>query len=122
MLKPAVSTAAEDRLPKIGSKLLQLRQDSGFLRSTDNKLDQSTANIRSKVKEILANLKELKSTCWDDDDLTRPELSAKWVSLLTMEKASVSTIALDGIERNPLLLIFSFCCAYCKLTSSQCIS
>ncbi|PKI40115.1 hypothetical protein CRG98_039487 [Punica granatum] len=102
LLKPVTSVANEDKLPRIGSKLLRVRNDAGVLRGTSSKLDRSSVTIISRVKEILGSCKELKSTLGDDCALGRPELSAKWIALSTMEKASVSTISLEetsGIVR-----------------------
>ncbi|XP_031250800.1 uncharacterized protein LOC116108712 [Pistacia vera] len=37
----------------------------------------------------------MKSSCGDDDGIGRPELSAKWVALLTIEKACLSKISFE---------------------------
>lgn len=59
-------------------------------------LDSSSSAIMSKVHAILLNCKELKSGNEDDDVTGRPELSSKWISLLTMEKACLSTVSFEG--------------------------
>lgn len=97
MLKPIVSTATEDKLPKIASKLLALRTGADTMQNTTKKLDSSSAAIFSKVHEILVSCKEIKPTCGDDSGIVKPELCPKWIALLTMEKACVSTISLEGL-------------------------
>ena len=59
-------------------------------------LDSSSSAIMSKVHAILLNCKELKSGNGDDDVIGRSELSSKWISLLTMEKACLSTVSFEG--------------------------
>ncbi|CAJ1936428.1 unnamed protein product [Sphenostylis stenocarpa] len=93
-LRPIVTTAIKDKTPKFGSKLLSLRQNDDMLRNTMGKLDSSSAEVFSRVQEILVNCKELK-TCQNERRVERPELCPKWVSLLTMEKACLSAISLD---------------------------
>ncbi|KAM6550285.1 hypothetical protein CsatB_000093 [Cannabis sativa] len=95
LLKPIVSTATEEKLPKIGSKLLALRTD--ILQNTKKKLDSSSAALFSKVREILVSCKEIKSSDSDKDDISmeKPDLCPKWIALLTMEKSCLSTISLE---------------------------
>ncbi|KAK4770006.1 hypothetical protein SAY87_030538 [Trapa incisa] len=102
LLKPVTSAAIEDKLPKIGSKLLCIKNDSEVTRGTSNMLDRTSVSIITKVKEILGSCKELKSTFGDDYVLGRPESSPRWIVLSIMEKSSVSTISLEensGIVR-----------------------
>lgn len=58
--------------------------------------DSSAINIAQKVLETLVTCKDLKASNIEDDDILRPELNANWISLLTMEKACLSTIAIEG--------------------------
>ncbi|XP_075666383.1 wings apart-like protein 1 [Castanea sativa] len=95
LLKPTVSMATEDKAPKIGLKLLALRNDADICRDTMKRVDSSSAAIVSKVQEILITCKELKSSCDDDTGTGRPELCPKWIALLTMEKACLTTISLE---------------------------
>ncbi|KAF8413908.1 hypothetical protein HHK36_001904 [Tetracentron sinense] len=96
LLKPSMSDTTEDKALTIGCKLLALRKDPSILRDTTKKLDSSSAAIISKVQEILASCKEMKSRNGDVDGIGRPELSPKWIALLTMEKACLSTVSLEG--------------------------
>ncbi|XP_062096625.1 wings apart-like protein 2 [Humulus lupulus] len=93
LLKPILSTATEEKLPKIGSKLLALRTD--ILQNTKKKLDSSSAALFSKVREVLVSCKEIKSSHKDDSSMEKPELCPKWIALLTMEKSCLSTISLE---------------------------
>ncbi|XP_022723242.1 uncharacterized protein LOC111280291 isoform X2 [Durio zibethinus] len=95
LLKPVISTAKENRTEKMGYKLLALQKDADISRDTTKVLDSSSAAIISKVEEILISCKEMKSRCGDDSGLRRPELSPKWIALLTLEKACLSKISLE---------------------------
>ncbi|KAJ6738137.1 hypothetical protein OIU74_003148 [Salix koriyanagi] len=102
LLKPTVSTATEDKARNIGSKLLALRKESDILRDTSKLADSSSNAIGAKVQEILVHCKEMKSRCGDDSRMARPELSPKWIALLSMEKACLSKISFEdtsGIVR-----------------------
>ena len=92
-----MSTATEEKVPKIGCKLLALRMGSDVSQNTKKKLDSSSAAIFSKVNEILMSCKEIKSSHWDGSGMEKPELCPKWIALLTMEKACISTISLEGV-------------------------
>ncbi|KAL5575456.1 hypothetical protein UlMin_017155 [Ulmus minor] len=95
LLKPIVSNATEEKAPKIGCKLLALRAGPESLQSTKKKLDSSSVAIFSQVHEILVSCKVMKSKCGDDSELGKAEVCPKWISLLTMEKACLSTICLE---------------------------
>ncbi|KAJ9136189.1 hypothetical protein P3X46_033291 [Hevea brasiliensis] len=95
LLKPVISTAAEDKAQNIGNKLLSLRKDSDILRDTTKLVDSSSDDIVAKVQEILVSCKDMKSCCEDINGMERPELSAKWVALLTFEKACLSKISFE---------------------------
>lgn len=95
-----VSMATEDKAPKIGRKLLALRNDADVCRETMKRVDSSSVAIVSKVQEILVSCKELKSSGENDSGVGRPELCPKWIALLTMEKACLTTISLEGNAKN----------------------
>ncbi|KAG4392526.1 hypothetical protein GLYMA_04G160500v4 [Glycine max] len=75
LLKPIVSTT------KFGYKLLSLRQNDDMLKNTTmtGRLDSSSAEVFSRVQEILVNCKELK-TC-QNDSRGRDQSYAKMVSI-----------------------------------------
>jgi len=98
-LRPIVTTAIKDKIPKFGYKLLSLRQNGDMLKNTTGRLDSGSAEVFSRVQEILVNCKDLKA-CQNDSRVERPELCPKWLALLTMEKACLSAISLDGIVKN----------------------
>ncbi|ESW31298.1 hypothetical protein PHAVU_002G226800 [Phaseolus vulgaris] len=93
-LRPIVTTAIKDKIPKFGYKLLSLRQNGDMLKNTTGRLDSGSAEVFSRVQEILVNCKDLKA-CQNDSRVERPELCPKWLALLTMEKACLSAISLD---------------------------
>ncbi|XWS18344.1 hypothetical protein CRYUN_Cryun32bG0035600 [Craigia yunnanensis] len=95
LLKPVIPIAKENKTGKVGNKLLALRKDAFISGATTKVLDSSSAAIISKVEEILVSCKEIKSRCGDDSGLRRPELSPKWIALLTLEKACLSKISLE---------------------------
>ena len=102
LLKPILSISAEVKAPRIGHKLLVLRTDSDILQSTATRLDSSSSAILSKVEEILVSCKEIKSRSIDIGTADRPELCPKWIALLTIEKACLTTISLEGIQSSCL--------------------
>jgi len=108
LLRPIVSAAIKDKAPSLGSKLLSLRQNDDILKKTTSKFDSSSVAVFSRVQEVLVNCKELKATCQNNSGIERPELCPKWLTLLTMEKACLSAISLDGKEH----LIQPFFCLY----------
>ncbi|XVE51303.1 hypothetical protein DITRI_Ditri02bG0029400 [Diplodiscus trichospermus] len=95
LLKPVTSTAKEIKTGKVGYKLLALCKDANISRDTTKVFDSSSAAIISKVEEILVSCKEIKPICGNDNGLRRPELSPKWITLLTLEKACLSKISLE---------------------------
>lgn len=90
-----MADAVEGRTLTIGSKLLGIRKPK-VLSAANKGIDSSSRIIISKVQEILLSCKEIKSRGGDDKEMSRPELSSKWISLLTMEKACLSTVSFDG--------------------------
>lgn len=97
LLRPVVSTAIKDKAPNLGYKLLSLRQNNDMLKNTTTRFDSSSVAVFSRVQEVLVNCKELKATSQNNNATERPELCPKWLTLLTMEKACLSAISLDGI-------------------------
>lgn len=98
-MNPPVANTVEDKTAIIGSKILGIRKpliQSGMNKGTDS----SSRAIISKVRDILLSCKEIKSSHGDDEGTERPELSSKWIALLTMEKACLSTVSFEGMP-NP---------------------
>ncbi|KVH89551.1 hypothetical protein Ccrd_008458 [Cynara cardunculus var. scolymus] len=94
LLKPVTVHAIKDKVASIGSKLVALSKDAPIF--NDSKGEESTsAAILHKVQEVLISCKELKPRGGSDSETKRPELNPKWVALLTMEKACLSTISLE---------------------------
>lgn len=63
---------------------------------TKKRTDSSSATIIQKVLETLVSCKDLKASNVENDDISRPELNPNWISLLTIEKACLSTISIEG--------------------------
>ncbi|KAK1309527.1 hypothetical protein QJS10_CPA09g01583 [Acorus calamus] len=95
LLNPPISDTVEAKALTFGSKLLSVHGESGMSSAPNKRLDPSTAGIASKVQEILLSCKEIKSWSGNDDGMERPELNAKWIVLLTMEKACLSTVSFE---------------------------
>uniref|UniRef100_A0A5B6ZSB7 Wings apart-like protein C-terminal domain-containing protein n=1 Tax=Davidia involucrata TaxID=16924 RepID=A0A5B6ZSB7_DAVIN len=95
LLKPLTSDATKDKALTIGGKLLALRKDVDILQDTAKGLDSTSSAISLKVQEILVSCKEMKSSDGNDNGMGKPELSPKWIALLTMEKACLSTISIE---------------------------
>ncbi|KAI7738161.1 hypothetical protein M8C21_007544 [Ambrosia artemisiifolia] len=94
LLKPVTTTVIKNKVSTLGSKLVALSKDASIF--NDGKGDESSsAAVLQKVEEILVNCKELKPRVESESDTKRPELNPKWVALLTMEKACLSTVYLE---------------------------
>ncbi|KAL5229812.1 hypothetical protein ABZP36_028588 [Zizania latifolia] len=93
LLNPPVN-AVDAKAPSIGSKLLGISKVQMFNGSNKDS-DSISADIISKVEEILLSCQEIKSLDKDDKKTTRPELCPKWLALLTMEKACLSAVSLE---------------------------
>lgn len=94
LLKPVTAHATKSKVTTLGSKLVALSKDTSNI--NDNKGEESSSSsILEKVQEVLVNCKELKPKDESDSEAKRPELNPKWVALLTMEKACLSTISLE---------------------------
>ncbi|KAJ6822724.1 uncharacterized protein M6B38_387685 [Iris pallida] len=94
LLDPKMADTIEDQAPAIGSKLLGIIKPQVVM-ATNKGMDSSSRKIISQVQEILFDCKEIKSCSQDEDGVGRPELSSKWISLLTMEKACLSTVSFE---------------------------
>ncbi|KAJ3682239.1 hypothetical protein LUZ60_014812 [Juncus effusus] len=82
--------------PSVGSKLIGLSRIKLATNSSKGESDSSSREIMSKVEEVLLNCKEIKPINGDFEGLEkRPELSSKWIALLTMEKACISAVSLE---------------------------
>ncbi|KAJ0256766.1 Wings apart-like protein 1 [Hirschfeldia incana] len=95
LLKPVVVTSTQGKPRSIGFKLLSLRKDVGPAQDAVKTNDPSSSGILSSVQELLVNCKEMRSSDSYKAETTRPELSTKWVALLTMERACLSKISFD---------------------------
>lgn len=96
MLKPVKSDVSVAKAQTIGSKLLAIRLDADVSQDLAKGTDSTSNSIMLKVQEILVNCKEMKSM-HDNNIVQKPELNPKWISLLTMEKACLSTISIEGL-------------------------
>ncbi|KAG0472676.1 hypothetical protein HPP92_014533 [Vanilla planifolia] len=94
LLNPPTYHTAEKKQQKTGSNLLEIRKPL-TLNSAIKGVDSSSGAIISKVKEILLNCNEITSDVEGNDGFKRPELSSKWIALLTMEKACLSTVSFE---------------------------
>ncbi|KAL2523920.1 WAPL (Wings apart-like protein regulation of heterochromatin) protein [Abeliophyllum distichum] len=95
VLKPPTSDAAKEKTLTIGSKLMGICKDAGILQDSAKGPDSSADAIMLKVQEILINCKEIKPRDKIYNGGDRPELTPKWISLLTMEKACLSTVSIE---------------------------
>ncbi|GMH19518.1 hypothetical protein Nepgr_021359 [Nepenthes gracilis] len=95
LLKLSVYDIPEDKVPAIRHTLLSFRKDAHVAQDTTKRLDLSSAAIIHKVRELLINCKDMKARSGNEDGMSRPELSPRWIALLTMEKASLSTISIE---------------------------
>ncbi|PWA97876.1 WAPL (Wings apart-like protein regulation of heterochromatin) protein [Artemisia annua] len=94
LLKPATVRATKNKVTTLGSKLVALSKDVSIF--NDGKGDESSAAaLLQKVEEVLLSCKELKPRSGSDSETKRPELTPKWIALLTMEKACLSTVSLE---------------------------
>ncbi|RWV81743.1 hypothetical protein GW17_00056812 [Ensete ventricosum] len=94
LLNPTIPETTGDKASTFGSKLLG-KHKTQVVDSTYKGLDSASRAIFSKVSEILISCKEIKSGTGNDDRTERPELSPKWIALLAMEKACLSTVSFE---------------------------
>jgi Wings apart-like protein regulation of heterochromatin len=87
-------STVEVRAPSIGAKLLGLSRIKTIPGLNKVDIDSSSKELIVKVEELLLNCNEIKRV--DGDCEKRPELSPKWIALLTMEKACLSSVSLEG--------------------------
>lgn len=110
LLNPPIADTVQDKATTIGSRLLGIpKKSAGTLNMLPTRLDSSSTAIMSKVLDILVNSKEIKKASGDVDGIDRPELSSKWLVLLTMEKACTSTVSFEGRFSNTSSLLLIFC-------------
>ncbi|KAG8365477.1 hypothetical protein BUALT_Bualt18G0108800 [Buddleja alternifolia] len=94
LLKPVKPSVAKEKTIPIGSRILGLCRSAGVLQDSAKGTDSSSTAIILKVKEILVNCKEMKPRDDSDGGIEEPELNPKWISLLTMEKACLSSVSI----------------------------
>lgn len=95
LLNPPISHSVEKKPPKARFNLLEMHKPQ-TPNITIKGVDSSSRAIISKVKEILVSCNEIKSGSENDDGMKRPEFSSKWIALLIMEKACLSTVSFSG--------------------------
>lgn len=97
LLNPPIVDTIQDKATTIGSRLLGIpKKSAGTSKILPKSLDSSSTAIMSKVQDILVSSKEIKKASEEVDGIERPELSSKWLVLLTMEKACTSTVSFEG--------------------------
>ncbi|KAL3851289.1 hypothetical protein ACJIZ3_013171 [Penstemon smallii] len=94
-LQPLTSGVASEKAPTIGSKLLGICKSAGFSQDSGKGKDSSSTAITLKVQDILVNCKEMKPKYDSDNRMEEPEMNPKWISLLIMEKACLSTFSIE---------------------------
>ncbi|KAK4347128.1 hypothetical protein RND71_033467 [Anisodus tanguticus] len=94
LLKPVAVPASIAKAPTIGSKLLAMRLDADVSQDCIKGVDSTSSSITRKVQDILVSCKEINPNDGNDGH-DRPELNPKWISLLTMAKACLSTISIE---------------------------
>lgn len=97
LLNPSSLSPSNDKAPTFGSKILGKRKPQNEVSTSYKTLDSTAKTIISKVSEILLTSKEIKSDNKNGEGTERPELSPKWIALLTMEKACLSTVSFEGM-------------------------
>ncbi|KAL2932003.1 Wings apart-like protein-like protein [Bienertia sinuspersici] len=95
LLKPVVAESVPEKAPSISQKLLMLRKDMLLSQDMATRVDSSSNTIMQKVLETLVSCKDLTASNAEDDDISRTELNPNWISLLTMEKACLSTFSIE---------------------------
>lgn len=80
-----------------------MRLDADVSQDSVKGLDSTSSSITYKVQEVLISCKEIKPNDGNDGH-DRPELNPKWISLLTMAKACLSTISIEGLLALKLVL------------------
>ncbi|XP_042378284.1 wings apart-like protein 2 [Zingiber officinale] len=95
LLNPSSLSTSSDKAPTFGSKILGKRKPLTEVSASYKALDSTAKTIISKVSEILLTYKEIKSDNKNGEGIERPELSPKWIALLTMEKACLSTVSFE---------------------------
>lgn len=96
LLRPVAAPASTAKAPTIGSKLLAMRLDADVSHDSVKGTDSTSSSIIRKVQEVLVSCKEIKPNDGHDGH-DRAELNPKWISLLTMAKACLSAISIEGL-------------------------
>lgn len=98
LLLPSLPEASEKK-GSLGSKILGVTANSSLLKVSSSGSDRGGVAILSKVRKLLSTMKELHTRSSDEDrdgdNFFGQELNSKWLALLTLEKACLSTVALE---------------------------
>ncbi|WOL00036.1 hypothetical protein Cni_G08749 [Canna indica] len=94
LLNPKCPDTTGDKLATFGSRLLGKRKPQVIGNSYKGS-DSTAKAIISKVLDILLSCKEIKPGSENDEGTERPELNPKWIALLTVEKACLSTLSFE---------------------------
>eukprot|EP01018_Ginkgo_biloba_P033674 Gb_07894 [translate_table: standard] len=103
LLIPSLPEASDKKASHFGSKLLGINPSSRELKVSSSSFDRSGVAIMLKVRKLLSSLKEISvgksEQDQESDCLPKQELSSRWLALLTLEKACLSTVALEGMVK-----------------------
>ncbi|MQL90910.1 hypothetical protein Taro_023505 [Colocasia esculenta] len=93
LLNPPAAGSIQEKVSNIGRRVLGI-SNTITLNGINKRVDSCSTSIMSKVEEILLSCKELKPGS-QHDEAERPELCSKWIALLTLEKACLSTVSIE---------------------------
>lgn len=98
LLLPSLPETSEKK-GSLGSKILGVTASSSLLKVSSSGSDHGGVAIISKVRKLLSSMKEIHTRSGDEDrdgdNFSGQELNSKWLALLTLEKACLSTVALE---------------------------
>lgn len=98
LLLPSLPEASEKK-GSLGSKILGVPTNSSLLKVSSSGSDRGGVAILSKVRKLLSTMKEIHTKSSDEDrdgdSFSGEGLNSKWLALLTLEKACLSTVALE---------------------------
>lgn len=98
LLLPSLPEAREKKA-SLGSKILGVTTNSSLLKVSSSGSDRGGVSIISKVRKLVSSMKEIQTRSndgdRDGDSFSGQELNSKWLALLTLEKACLSTVALE---------------------------
>ncbi|PKU65692.1 uncharacterized protein LOC110106049 isoform X1 [Dendrobium catenatum] len=86
--------SVEKKTMNIGLDLLEIPKPQ-TVDSANKGVDSTCRAIISKVKELLLSCNEIQTGSDNDDGMKIPELSSKWIALLIMEKACLSSVSFE---------------------------